>query len=318
MDACLLLVGEGRVERFRVDAGLAQGFGELVAAADGGAVDDAASLLGFRPVGDEFLPRGRLEFDRVESDVGTVEARAEHDGIVESQCVGDFRHLPAGRGRGERGHYRARGQSGDEFADLEVVRAEVVAPLEYAVGLVHGDQVDACGLAEEQEIVCEQAFGCDVEDAESSAVGHGVDALALLRGHTAVDEGRGHSPGLQRLHLVSHEGAQWGHDEREMAFAHRGKLVADAFSTAGRHDGDQVAVVEDGVDGFELARAEGLVAVCLVELVERGLGPVAQFVFADASGVGFEDVDFHHVRVSFFRFGLGLCPPDTDQYITIL
>ena len=84
------------------------------------------------------------------------------------------------------------------------------------------------------------------------------------------------------------------------------------------HDGDQVAVVEDGVDGFELARAEGLVAVGLVELVERGLGPVAQFVFADASGVGFEDVDFHHVRVSFFRFGLGLCPPDTDQYITIL
>ena len=188
MDACLLLVGEGRVERFRVDAGLAQGFGELVAAADGGAVDDAASLLGFRPVGDEFLPRGRLEFDRVESDVGTVEARAEHDGIVESQCVGDFRHLPAGRGRGERGHYRARGQSGDEFADFEVVRAEVVAPLEYAVGLVHGDQVDACGLAEEQEIVCEQAFGCDVEDAESSAVGHGVDALALLRGHSAIDE----------------------------------------------------------------------------------------------------------------------------------
>ena len=186
------------------------------------------------------------------------------------------------------------------------------------MGLVHGDQVDACGLAEEQEIVCEQAFGCDVEDAESSAVGHGVDALALLRGHSAVDEGRGHSPGLQRLHLVSHEGAQWGHDEREMAFAHRGKLVADAFSTAGRHDGDQVAVVEDGVDGFELARAEGLVAVGLVELVERGLGPVAQFVFADASGVGFEDVDFHHVRVSFFRFGLGLCPPDTDQYITIL
>ena len=102
-----------------------------------------------------------------------------------------------------------------------------------------------------------------------------------------------------------------------MAFAHRGKLVADAFPTAGRHDGDQVAVVEDGVDGFELARAEGLVAG-LVELVERGLGPVAQFVFEDASGVGFEDVDFHHVRVSFFRFVLGLCPPDTDQYITIL
>ena len=76
--------------------------------------------------------------------------------------LGDLGHLAAGRGRGERGHYRARGQSGDEFADLEVVRAEVVAPLEYAVGLVHGDQVDACGLAEEQEIVCEQAFGCGV------------------------------------------------------------------------------------------------------------------------------------------------------------
>ena len=48
-----------------------------------------------------------------------------------------------------------------------------------------------------------------------------------------------------------------------MAGSHGGKLVADAFAAAGRHDGDQVPAIEDGVDGFELSGTERAVSVAL-------------------------------------------------------
>ena len=149
-----------------------------------------------------------------------------------------------------------------------------MAPLKHAVGFVDGDEIHARGLREGGEIVGEQALRRDVQDAQASPMGHVVDVSTLLRRHSAVDQGGGHSPCLQRLHLVAHERAQRGHDEREMAGSHGGKLVADAFAAAGRHDGDQVPAIEDGVDGFELSGTERLVSVGFVELVQGGLGPV--------------------------------------------
>ena len=73
--------------------------------------------------------------------------------------------------------------------------------------LVDGDEVHAGGLGESGEIVGEQAFGSDVQDAQASPMGRVVDALAAFRSHSAVDQGGGHSPRLQCLHLVAHERA---------------------------------------------------------------------------------------------------------------
>ena len=163
--------------------------------------------MGLGPLRDEFPARGRFEFDRVEPDVGTVEARADHDRPVESEIPGDFRDLSFRRGRGERGDDGACGQLCDEFADAHVAWAEVVSPLEHAVRLVDGDEVHAGGLGESGEIVGEQALRRDVQDAQASPMGHVVDASASFRRHSAVDQGGGHSPCLQRLHLVAHERA---------------------------------------------------------------------------------------------------------------
>jgi len=62
-------------------------------------------------------------------------------------------------------------------------------------------------LGESGEIVGEQALRRDVQDAQASPMGHVVDASASFRRHSAVDQGGGHSPCLQRLHLVAHERA---------------------------------------------------------------------------------------------------------------
>ena len=159
---------------------------------------------------------------------------------------------------------------------MQVAGTEVVAPLQHAVRLVDGHQVDARGLREEQEIVGPQPFRRDVQDTQSPAMSHVVDALALLRRDTAVDERGRHSPGLQGLHLVAHERAQGRDDDGERPVAQGGQLVADALAAAGRHHGDQVVPVEDRVDGLELAGTERLVAVRLVEPRKGRLGIVLQ------------------------------------------
>ena len=99
-----------------------------------------------------------------------------------------------------------------------------------------------------------------------------------------------------------------------MPGAHGGKLVADAFAAAGRHDGDQVPAVEDGVDGFELSGTERAVSVGFVELVQGGLGPVAQFVLPDGAGPCVEIVDVHHMRFPSCRFGWPFALPTEPIY----
>ena len=99
-----------------------------------------------------------------------------------------------------------------------------------------------------------------------------------------------------------------------MPGAHGGKLVADAFAAAGRHDGDQITSVEDGVDGFELSGTERLVSGDLVELVQCGLGPVAQFVLPDGAGPGVEIVDVRHMRFPTCRFGWPAALPTEPIY----
>lgn len=115
-----------------------------------------------------FLRADGLSSIGVEPDVGTVEARADHDRPVESEIPGDFRDLSFRRGRGESGDDGACGQLCDEFADAHVAWAEVVSPLEHAVRLVDGDEVHAGGLGESGEIVGEQALRATYQDAQAS------------------------------------------------------------------------------------------------------------------------------------------------------
>lgn len=159
--------------------------------------------------------------------------------------------------------------------------------------LVDRDQVDARGPREIPEVVGPQAFRRDVEDAQASAMRHVVDAPALPRGDAAVDQGGRHSPGAQCLNLVAHEGAQRGYDDGQTSLAHRGKLVAHALAAAGGHDRDQVAPVEDRVDGLELAGTERGVPVGPVELGQGGVRIVAKLTVTYAAGFHVQIVDVH-------------------------
>ena len=75
------------------------------------------------------------------ANIGPVEAGDELAGVTQVQAFNDFQP-GAGVGRGRQGDTRNAGKARVQQAQLQVVSAEVVAPLGYAVGLVDGEQAD--------------------------------------------------------------------------------------------------------------------------------------------------------------------------------
>lgn len=91
------------------------------------------------------------------ADVGAVEAGQEHPSLLEGQALDD---LSAGAGIGGGG----QGQPGNlrellgQGLQLQVLGAEVVAPLRDAVGLVDGEQGQGPLLQPLEQIAGEQAL----------------------------------------------------------------------------------------------------------------------------------------------------------------
>ena len=87
---------------------------------------------------EQLRPRRGLRFDPV-GDVGSVEACDEVLGILEVEALGE---LGMGRrcGRGCERDARDIGELLGQHAESQIVAAEVMAPLGYAVGFVDGEQ----------------------------------------------------------------------------------------------------------------------------------------------------------------------------------
>ena len=83
--------------------------------------------------------------------VGTVEGRAEHLGILDAQVLEDVA-LDLRGGRGGEGDHRRRLDLIDDGADLAVFRPEIMSPLGDAVGFVHGIERDP-DLFQEVDVV---------------------------------------------------------------------------------------------------------------------------------------------------------------------
>ena len=124
-------------------AGDAEGFVE-------GVVDQAAAVGGFLDLGD---PQRQVRAREAAHDLGRLGREAE----ARDDLVPDV----GGRGRGA-GEDAGLGVRGEDAADLEVLGAEVVAPLADAVGLVdreEGTVESAQDLPEARE---DEALGRDI------------------------------------------------------------------------------------------------------------------------------------------------------------
>ena len=91
------------------------------------------------------------------------------------------------------GYDRSFRQLFDECGDAEIIRPEILAPLEYAVGLVNRHQADSEGLCEAKELGGDKTLRSDVEQAymplSGRLIGHGTFGTGGLR----IDECGGDS-----------------------------------------------------------------------------------------------------------------------------
>ncbi len=125
-----------------------------------------AEGLGQRRVHQALALSPAVHLDRAEGEVRAGEA-AHHLGCVGGQAEPRQDLVADDRGRGGRAGEHARGREiGDQSADLEVLRAEVVAPLADAVGLVHRDERDVDLVEHGPEAGERQPLGRDVHQPE--------------------------------------------------------------------------------------------------------------------------------------------------------
>ena len=253
-----LVVHAGMVGE-RVDAALAQHGGELLGALARRAVDDA----GFARMGEdevnEFAAAAGLR-PHGQAQVGPIEAVHEHDRRGGEQAFGDVgaRHLVGGRRERHRLHAERLAHAGERH----VFGTEVVSPLGDAVGLVDREQRHFGGGEERHGVGAGEPLGGHVKEPQVAG-GDAVQDVAVLVEIIGRVEARGGNAGGRELrHLVAHQRDQRRHHHGEAAAHDRGQLIAQRLARAGRHDGEDVAPVEDclddlGLPGPEARKTEG-------------------------------------------------------------
>ena len=195
---------------------------------------------------EQLLARLDLGVDAV-LDVRPVEARDEVLRIgsrrrsVISRCVASV----AVAVRATRG---TPGNCSPRSPRVEVVGAEVVAPLRHAVGLVDRDDAQGAALQERARRRVREPLGGDVDEVELAREVRALDGRALRRRLGRVEVGGADAVGDERVDLVVHERDERADDEARALADERGDLVDQALAAAGRHEHDRVAAGDDLVD----------------------------------------------------------------------
>ena len=163
-----------------------------------------------------------------------------------------------------------------ELAESHVLRAEVVAPLAHAVGLVDGEARDTHAFDHALEPRKDGALRRHVEQLELALEERCDDALALDFALAAVECLGVDAPAAQGVDLVGHERDQRRDDHGgPLAVAagdQRGDLVAERLSSAGGQEHDGVLTLDQRLDGGFLAMAELWVAEDLFQNALCGSG----------------------------------------------
>ena len=212
-----------------------QHFGQVLHPEAGPHIDDAAFTVVLPKIAQQPLlavvDAGGV--DHTEPEVGAVDGGDHLRGVFDAQALKDVVPHPRVRRRGE-SQGAGKAETLTRRAEREVVGPKVVAPLGYAVGLVDGQEVDAGPAQPRDEAVVGEALGSDVEDVEITVHEVEVAAVLLRLVQMGVDRRRADAVGLQRFHLVVHQGDE-GRDDDGPADDEGGEDVAHALATAGGH-----------------------------------------------------------------------------------
>ena len=192
------------------------------------------------------------------TEVRTLEAGLEEVALAEAQLVHDvFRNLRGGGG-GEGYHGGVNGFT--ETADLEIVRAEVIAPLRDAVGLVDHYIINVQDLQIAAEQTCAETLRGDIEELAAAVCGVVQRVVHLMTVHSRMHGDGPDAAGLQILHLVFHKGDKRSDHQSRAVLQQSGNLETDALASAGGQDSESVATLQGGVHDLLLHGPEGVVA----------------------------------------------------------
>ena len=227
------------------------------------AVDDTCVATTLAEEGHQLLARRFLGHDAVE-DVRPVETGKETLGALQVQALDDLfagAHVGGG-GQGDARHMRE--QLG-QLAQLQVFRAEVMAPLRHAVGLVDGEQRDVQLAQEIEHARLHQALGRQVQHLQLTAA-HAPGQLTLLLGvQGGVQRGRSHPKLIERGDLVVHQRDQRRNHHREAGAQQPRHLKTQRLAAAGGHQYQRIAAVGHAFDDCCLAPTETVVADDILE-----------------------------------------------------
>ncbi len=262
-----------------------QRLGQPLHALARGAIDDAAlALVAAHEV--HHLAR-RLGLAREgEVEVRPVE-RAHEDARAALEEPGDDLVAGAGIGAGGDRDDRRVAERVGGGAQLHVFRAEVVAPLRDAMGLVDRQAVDAGGAQPVERPALQQALGRDVEQPHGPRRQRRLHRGVLGRRVAGVQRAGGDAARLELAHLVAHQGDQRRDDDGEPAADHGRQLVAERLARARRHDGEHVGAGEQRLHHLGLAgpqRGEAEHPLQRVERLAHGIGGVGRRWRAGSSG----------------------------------
>ena len=164
--------------------------------------------------------------------------------------LGDF-----GRGGGSDGNHRGVHDFAD-FADIQIVGPEVIAPLRYAMCLIHNN----IGQVHMGEVPAEegsaQSLGGEVEKFAIPISGVVQGKVHFLGRHTRVDGQSLDSTGVEVLHLVFHQGYERSHDQRHSLLHHRGHLETHRLASTCGQNCKHILTSCRGTDYFVLLRPE--------------------------------------------------------------
>ena len=131
--------------------------------------------------------------------------------------------LSGGRGQSQQRHFGKVAQ----FAQLAVLGTEIVAPFADAVGFVNGEQRDRPALERGEEIGQHKAFGRHVKQAVLALIQAAKAGAAFRAAQRRIEKRGRHADGLERVHLVFHQGDQRRNHHGQARAGERGQLEAE-------------------------------------------------------------------------------------------
>ena len=189
-----------------------------------------------------------------ERQVGTVEGRNEDFRITQVQLVDDI---------GTGYFIGCRCQCHDRYlwkmffqdGQLGIFRTEIMSPMRDTVSFIDGYQGDIHTGKQPMQFAY-QSFGRDVKQLYFSLDAELFDLVAFFFRHHAVERGCRNTVGYQSAYLVFHQGDQWGDDNCCSGQVNSRKLIANRFSSTGRHQHQRILFPQNALYDLRLQRAE--------------------------------------------------------------